>query len=189
MGHGKCYAACRAISHYPAIGTKTFAPNKRLLKAMKTLNPKTVKARAERALESARKDLSANILVRRATLQLSQVDLAERSGVSRPVISKLETAIGDFQISALAKVAAVLDCPVAELLAPGFIGPVTDAQITERFKTPRTEFVKGADLWAALEEVSESRKATARAVDRRVSSGGRKGSASLVVYGRKKSKN
>lgn len=156
---------------------------------MKTLNPKTIKVRAERALESARKDLRANILVRRATLHLSQADLAERSGVSRPVISKLETATGDFQISALAKVAAVLDCPVAELLSPGFVGPVTDAQVAERFTTSRTEFIKGADLWAALEEVSESRKTTAKAVDRRVSSGGRKRSASLVVDGRKKSKN
>lgn len=156
---------------------------------MKTLNRQTIKVRASRALESARNDLSANILVRRAALQLSQAELAVRSGVSRPVISKLETASGDFQISALAKVAAVLDCPVSDLLAPGHVGPVSDAEISERFATPRTEFIKGEDLRAALDEVSESRKAAAKEMDRRISSGGRQRSASVVLNGRKKRKN
>ena len=155
---------------------------------MKMLSPKTIKARADRALESAREDLSANILFRRATLQLSQADLSKRSGVSRPVISKVETATGDFQISALAKIAAVLDCPISELLAPVPVGPVSDAKIVERFKTPRSEFVKGADLWAVLDEVSKSRSAVAKGMGRRVSSGSRKGSALAINHGRKKRK-
>src|SRR5579862_4012331 len=155
---------------------------------MKTLKRESIDVRASHALESARNDLRANILVRRAALQLSQADLAKRSGVSRPVISKLETGSGDFQMSALARVAAVLDCPVAELLAPVHVGAVSDAEIAERFKTPRSRFVRGNDLWAAIEEVSASRKTTA-VVDQRISPGRRKGSASSLVNGRKKTKN
>lgn len=173
-----------ATFRLPAQNTRTY----QALETMKTLNRQTIKVRASRALESARNDLSANILVRRAALQLSQAELAERSGVSRPVISKLETASGDFQISALAKVAAVLDCPVSDLLAPGHVGPVSDAEISERFATPRAEFIKGEDLRAALDEVSRSRKVAAK-VDRRLSSGGRQRSASFVLNGRKKRKN
>ena len=156
---------------------------------MKTLNRKTIQARSIQALESAREDLRANILVRRATLQLSQADLAERSGVSRPVLSKIETAAGDFQISALAKLAAALDCPVSELLLPSTMGTVGDAEIAQRFKTPRSQFIKGKDLWAAVEEVKTAKESTGpKALGRSIPSGGRQRSRATVVNGRSKTK-
>lgn len=158
----------------------------RSAKRVKALKPAAIKTRAARALKSARNDLSANILLRRATLRLSQADLAERSGVSRPVISKIETGRGDFQVSALAKVAAVLDCPIADLLAPGAVGRVSDAEIANRFPTARENFVDGGDLWAALDEVTESRKVVVASMEGPISPRGRKRSPSPSLNGRKK---
>jgi transcriptional regulator with XRE-family HTH domain len=156
---------------------------------MKTLNRKTIQARSIHALESAREDLRANILVRRAMLQLSQADLAERSGVSRPVLSKIETASGDFQISALAKLAAALDCPVSELLLPTSVRSIDDAEIAQRFQTPRAKFIKGKDLWAAVEEAKTARESTrTETLDRSIPSGGRQRSRATVVNGRSKTK-
>lgn len=156
---------------------------------MKTLSSKEVEARAKRALRSVRNDLSANVLVRRATLRLSQADLAERSGVSRPVISKLETATGDFQISALARIAAVLGCPVAELFEAGRVRAVSDAEIVRRFSAPQNEFISGTDLWAAIDEVTASRREnTTKQVGRRIPPRGNKRTASSVIHGTQKRK-
>lgn len=157
---------------------------------MKNLNHRNAKAQSAHALESLRDDLRANILARRVALQLSQADLAERSGVSRPVVSKIETASGDFQISALAKLSVVLRCTVSELLAPVGLGPVSDDEILKRARAPRSEFIKGTDLWAAIEEShSYSKRKSGKGVASRIPSKSCKGGPKPVVNGRKGRKN
>ena len=118
---------------------------------------------AQALLQDAREVLSINVLARRTELQLSQADLAKRADIARPVISKIETGNGDFQISALGKLAAALRCDVAELFRER--PQPTIQAIQARATTPREEFIDGETVWAAVDEIA------AAGMARRVSSG------------------
>ena len=61
--------------------------------------------------------MSYKIKERRELLKLSQEELANKAGLSRVTISRLESGIQpDILVSNLKKVAEALDCTVADLL-------------------------------------------------------------------------
>lgn len=54
----------------------------------------------------------------RADLGLSQIELAQRAGVSRPIVSALEQGRGNPSLAVLERLAEALDCTLIELIAP-----------------------------------------------------------------------
>jgi len=105
-----------------------------------------------------RASLRANVLFCRIERRMSQADLAAAAGVARPVLSKIETGNGDFQISALAKIAEALECSVADLLVVrNPMRSVPDGEIAERLKAPRSAFVEGKIVWTAIDEANVPR--------------------------------
>ncbi len=94
----------------------------------------TKKSRAGAASlkEDAMRALRVNVVVHRAHKRLSQVQLAEKAGVSRPVISKMEQGLGSPSFESLAKIAAVFGCSVADLFEPVDMRPVSDEEIRRR---------------------------------------------------------
>ncbi|HEY9084428.1 MAG TPA: helix-turn-helix transcriptional regulator [Candidatus Tyrphobacter sp.] len=148
---------------------------------MKHFTKEKAKAQSTSALSDARESLRANVLFRRTQLRLSQAELAEIAGIARPVLSKVETAKGDFQVSALAKIATALNCGVADLLATRRVRPISDAEISERRRAPRSTFIKGEDLWAAADEANHARRHAGPNVARRIPSGRRKRGAGAIL--------
>jgi transcriptional regulator with XRE-family HTH domain len=125
-------------------------------------------SRSTRALADAREALRTNVLVSRLQLRLSQAQLAERAGIARPVLSKIETASGDFQISALGSLAAALGCSIATLLTPEPIRPVLNHEIQKRLRDDPRRHVSGEVAWAAIDEANAGSKDM---VARRLASG------------------
>ena len=59
--------------------------------------------------------LRVNVIIGRARSRLSQTELAERAGVSRPTISRIERASGDVGIDVIQRIADALGVAVADL--------------------------------------------------------------------------
>jgi transcriptional regulator with XRE-family HTH domain len=97
--------------------------------------------------------LRINLIVERARLRISQSALAERSGVSRPTISRLERAAGDVGVTVVQRLAIALNTSVSELLAFDDSPYVDDAEIARRAADPPEMFI-GAD--AFLEALDEA---------------------------------
>jgi len=111
-----------------------------------------------RAAPVAAEVLRANVIIGRARSRLSQQQLAERAGVSRPTISRIERAIGDVSLDVIERLARALDIPVYSLLTPGPEDrPVTDADLERRATAPETEFVDVAALGIAMDEAEGRR--------------------------------
>lgn len=104
-------------------------------------------------LSAVQAALGTNVVVRRAKLRLSQVELAECSGVHRATISAIESGEGRATLDVLAKLAAALKVRVDKLLVPV---PVVDrpdaAELARRAETPVEEFTDARDLLAAVED-------------------------------------
>jgi transcriptional regulator with XRE-family HTH domain len=111
--------------------------------------PVTANARAP-----AREILRANIIIKRAQKRFSQTDLAERAGVSRPTISRIERAVSDIGIDVVERIAKALDLTIAQLFAPLHTGRVDDEELARRAATPDDEFVDAEDLIRALDEAA-----------------------------------
>jgi transcriptional regulator with XRE-family HTH domain len=102
--------------------------------------------------DGARELLSVNVVVGRARTRLSQHALAERSGVSRPTISRIERAAVDVGIDAIERIATALGMQVSELFVPGDTGILDDAELARRAAAPNREFVDADALLAAIDE-------------------------------------
>lgn len=106
--------------------------------------------RPARALEALR----VNTIVGRAKARLSQAELAERSGVSRPTISRIERAAGDIGIEVVERIADALGVTVASLFVPARTERVDEDEIARRAADADGEFVDARTLIAAIDEAA-----------------------------------
>lgn len=104
------------------------------------------------APESALESLRVNLIVERARARLSQTELAERAGVARPTISRIERAVGDVGVVVVERIATALGVTVASLFEPVDMRPADDAEIARRAAAPRSEYGSIDDLLAAIDE-------------------------------------
>ena len=122
------------------------------------------------AAPAARDLLRLNLVFRRAQLRLSQAALAERAGVSRPVISEIENGRANVSLDVLERIAAALEATVATLFTPAQPG-ASDADIERRAADDPEAFVDAYAFLAALDEgapaearySNRGRKSTVRA--------------------------
>jgi transcriptional regulator with XRE-family HTH domain len=114
-------------------------------------NARTTPTRVQ-ALE----DLRVNVVVGRAHARLSQVQLAERAGVSRPTVSRIERGSGDVGIEVVQRIADALGVTVASLFEPVDTSPVDDAEIARRAADPPEEFSDLGPLLAAIDEANSA---------------------------------
>jgi|HubBroStandDraft_1064217.scaffolds.fasta_scaffold15252_2 transcriptional regulator with XRE-family HTH domain len=100
----------------------------------------------------AHQTISHNLLFERARARLSQAELAQRSGVARPTISRIENGTGDVSVGTLDRLAAAIGISVARFFIESGLdaGPVDDDELIRRFNEPDSEFVDADDLAAAL---------------------------------------
>jgi transcriptional regulator with XRE-family HTH domain len=100
--------------------------------------------------------LRVNVVVERAIAQLSQAQLAERAGISRPTLSKIERgAAPDVGIGIIQRIADALGKTVADLLEPppDIHHVETDEEIAHRMATATAaDFVDADVLFAAIAE-------------------------------------
>jgi transcriptional regulator with XRE-family HTH domain len=114
----------------------------------------TPASRAQRA-QTAVEILRVNVIVGRAKAKLSQEQLAKRSGVSRPTISRIERAVGDVGIEVVERIAHTLGTSIGQLFVPARESPVDDSEIARRMADPESEFIDARDFLAALDEAAE----------------------------------
>lgn len=99
--------------------------------------------------------LRVNVIVDRAQLRISQVQLAQRSGVSRPTISRIESGTaGDVSVWTVQRLADALGRSVSELFVPASYVSVGEGELARRATAPDSEFVDADDLFAALAEAN-----------------------------------
>jgi len=99
--------------------------------------------------------LRANIIVGRARARLSQQDLAERAGISRPTISRIERGVvSDVGIDVVQRIADALETTVADLVTPALSGNVDDDEIVRRAAAPDSAFVDARALLDAIDEAA-----------------------------------
>ena len=110
------------------------------------------------ALESLR----VHVIVGRARSRLSQDDLAQRAGVSRPTISRIERGVGDASIDVVQRIADALNVTVAELFAPLPSGRVGDDDIQRRIATPKGDYIDADALVEATDEATGATPAPQR---------------------------
>jgi transcriptional regulator with XRE-family HTH domain len=114
------------------------------------------------AVDSAARDaLRFHLVFRRAKQKLSQSALAERAGVSRPVISELEQGRGNVTLGVLSRIAAALDATPAQLLTVPSRGS-TDEDVLRRDKEGLENFVDAWDFLEALDESGDAAEEVAR---------------------------
>jgi transcriptional regulator with XRE-family HTH domain len=103
--------------------------------------------------------LRAHLISERAQSRLSQADLADRAGVSRYTIVRLES--GDYTnpgLDLLGKIAGALGVGVHELLAPIQLDTPSDAELHRRAAAPQSEFIDAEVLLAAIDEADGRRR-------------------------------
>ena len=100
--------------------------------------------------------LSVNVVVARAFARLSQAQLAERAGISRPTLSKIERGVApDVSIGIIQRIADALGTSVADLLVPppDMDRVESDEEIAHRMATATAaDFVDVDVLLAAIDE-------------------------------------
>jgi transcriptional regulator with XRE-family HTH domain len=102
--------------------------------------------------------LRVNVVVERAIARLSQAQLAERAGISRPTLSKIERGVApDVSIGIIQRIADALGTSVADLLVPppDVHRVETDEEIAQRMATATAaDFVPARVLLAAIDEAN-----------------------------------
>jgi len=104
---------------------------------------------------AARDALRSNVLFGRARLRLSQANLAERAGISRPVVSEIEQGKGNVTLDVLERIAAALETTAARLLTPVQRG-ASDEHIARRRKDGPEAFVDARDFIATIDESDDA---------------------------------
>jgi transcriptional regulator with XRE-family HTH domain len=100
--------------------------------------------------------LRVNVVVGRARARLSQDELAERAGISRPTLSRIERGTaGDVGIGTVDRLARALGVPIAELFVPASASLVDDAELARRAAIPAEERVDARALLAVLDEAAD----------------------------------
>lgn len=115
-------------------------------------------AGASVSVPSVREVLRVNIITARAKTRLSQCELAERSGVSRPTISRIERAQVDVGIDAVSRIAAALGLAVADLFATWSEAEPDAAELQRRACAGDEESIDASDLLAALDEANAPKR-------------------------------
>lgn len=106
--------------------------------------------RASPAVEALR----VNLIVGRARARLSQQAFAERAGISRPTVSRIERGIADdVGLDIVDRIARALDVPVANLFILPSSNRVDDAELARR-AAASDEFVDAGDLFSAIDEAA-----------------------------------
>jgi transcriptional regulator with XRE-family HTH domain len=111
------------------------------------------------SVSSLQRTLRAHLISERAQSRLSQADLADRAGVSRYTIVRLES--GDYTnpgLELLGKIAGALGVGVHDLLAPFELDTPSDAELQRRAAAPQSEFVDADVLLAAIDEADGRRR-------------------------------
>lgn len=110
---------------------------------------------AEHTRAPALEDLRVNLIVQRARAGLSQQELAERSGVGRNTISRIERGTDDVGVDVVSKLALALGTSVAGLFAQraGFDSP-DDDEISRRAEASDDEFIDAETLLDAVDEAA-----------------------------------
>ncbi|HEY0396533.1 MAG TPA: helix-turn-helix transcriptional regulator [Candidatus Elarobacter sp.] len=98
--------------------------------------------------------LRVNVVVGRARCRLSQSQLAERAGVSRPTISRIERGSGDVGVDVVQRIADALDVSVAQLFEPTTDELVDDDELVRRAATPADQFIDADALFDAIDEAA-----------------------------------
>ncbi len=100
--------------------------------------------------------LSVNVVVARAFARLSQAQLAERAGISRPTLSKIERGVApDVSIGIIQRIADAVGTTVADLLVPppDMHHVESDEEIAHRMAAATAaDFVDADVLLAAIAE-------------------------------------
>lgn len=104
-----------------------------------------------RAPASALEILRVNLIVERAHARLSQTELAERAGVARPTVSRIERAAGDVGVGVVQRIATALGVTVASLFDPVVTEPADDDEIARR-AAAKSEYGSVRNLLAAIDE-------------------------------------
>ena len=68
--------------------------------------------------KNLRQQVGYHIRVRRAVLEMSQGELAEKVGISQGYLSLLEQGKRSLDLDLLERIAQALNCPIADLLPP-----------------------------------------------------------------------
>lgn len=104
----------------------------------------------------AKETLKFNVIFRRAQAEISQAELAERSGVSRAWISRIESGTADVGIDVVERIANALNVSVAELFTEVLEddGDVDDDELARRAAAPRSELVDARALLDAIDEAA-----------------------------------
>ena len=113
----------------------------------------------DQSVSSLQRTLRAHLVSERAQSRLSQADLADRAGVSRYTIVRLES--GDYAnpgLELLGKVAAALGIGVHDLLAPIAPDRPSDRELQRRAAAPQSDFVDADALLAAIDEANGRRR-------------------------------
>ncbi|MGH7707765.1 MAG: helix-turn-helix transcriptional regulator [Vulcanimicrobiaceae bacterium] len=97
--------------------------------------------------------LRVNVIIGRARARLSQEELANRAGISRPTVSRIERAAADVGIEIVQRIADALGIAVADLFLPTRDDRVDNDELAARAVAPDSEFI---DARAVLDAVDEA---------------------------------
>jgi len=112
----------------------------------------TVSARAPaQALEYLR----VNVIVGRAKARLSQEELARRSKVGRPTISRIERGAENVGIDVVQRIADALGLSVADLFVSPNMEPVSESKLARRAAASDDEFIEADAFFEVLKEADD----------------------------------
>jgi|HubBroStandDraft_6_1064221.scaffolds.fasta_scaffold888422_1 transcriptional regulator with XRE-family HTH domain len=109
---------------------------------------------ANLARSPALEALRVNVIVGRAKARLSQEQLAERAGISRPTVSRLERSAGDIGVEVVQRIADALGTTVADLFIPPSTARVAESELARRATAGDQEFVDAVALLEAVDEAA-----------------------------------
>ena len=99
--------------------------------------------------------LRVNIIVGRARARISQEELAERAGLSRPTISRIERGTaGDVGVETVERIARALGVAVADLFIPASEDRFDDGELSRRAATADDEFIDARALLEAVDDAA-----------------------------------
>jgi transcriptional regulator with XRE-family HTH domain len=101
--------------------------------------------------------LRVNVIVGRAQARLSQEQLAQRAGVSRPTISRIERSAADVRVGVVQRIADALGVSVADLFDPeidGNVDDITDDELAARLAEGPEAFLEAGAFLDALDEAA-----------------------------------